>query len=223
MMKRPAPLIAGLRVLAAALFCAALPAQAQNAQSMEERLRTQLRSTTQQLQQLQSQQAQLNAAIGAAEAQRDAAYKERDSLRQELVQARQQAGQLQSRQDAAYASARAQVAASHEQLDKYRQAYEELLGMARAAETQRKALLASQEETQGQLLACTQKNAQLYAAGKEILAAYESFSTGAVFSLRQPFSREARVMFENQAQEYGDQLYDGRFDPGQAAARAAGD
>ena len=46
-----------------------------HAESMEERLRAQLRSTTQQLQQLQSEQAQVNAAKAAAEAQRDAAQK----------------------------------------------------------------------------------------------------------------------------------------------------
>ncbi|MRT33206.1 DNA repair protein, partial [Xylella fastidiosa subsp. multiplex] len=39
-------------------------------------MRAQLRSTTQQLQQLQSEQAQVNAAKAAAEAQRDAAQKE---------------------------------------------------------------------------------------------------------------------------------------------------
>ena len=55
----------GRRLAAAVALCAAglsLGSAAQ-AESMEERLRAQLRSTTQQLQQLQSEQAQINAAI----------------------------------------------------------------------------------------------------------------------------------------------------------------
>lgn len=68
----------GRRFAAAVALCAAGLSLAGGAQaeSMEERLRAQLRSTTQQLQQLQSEQAQVNAAKAAAEAQRDAAQKE---------------------------------------------------------------------------------------------------------------------------------------------------
>lgn len=217
----PASLLRGVRVAAvSAAVLAVFPAQAQNAQGMEERLRTQLRATTQQLQQLQSQQAQLNAAVKTAESQRDAVTKERDALRSELGLARQQTEQVAARQDAVYASARSQVAASNAQLDKFKDAYEELLGMARASEAQRKTLLASHAETQAQLQACVQKNDELYAAGKEILNAYESFSTGEIFSLRQPFSREARIAFETQAQAYGDRLYDGKYDPRMPAADA---
>src|SRR6478735_8528603 len=68
----------GRRLAAAVALCAAglSIGSAAQAESMEERLRAQLRSTTQQLQQLQSEQAQINAAKTAAETQRDAAQKE---------------------------------------------------------------------------------------------------------------------------------------------------
>ena len=190
-------------------------------QSMEERLRTQLRTTTQQLQQLQSEQAQINAAKTAAESQRDAANKELEALRNQLGQAQGAAEKLAAQQDAVMASAQSQVAASHEQLGKFKDAYDELLGMARASEAERKTLRATLSNTDAQLTTCTQQNQALYSAGKEILAAYEAFSTADLVALRQPFSEKARVMFDNQAQDYGDKLYEGKFDPRVAPASAA--
>lgn len=197
----------------AAVMATLLTTLPAHGQSMEERLRTQLRNTTQQLQQLQSEQAQLNAAKAAAEAQRDAANKELEALRAQLGQAQGAAEKLAAQQDAVVASAQSQIAASNAQLGKFKEAYDELLGLARASEAERKSLRATLTQTDAQLGTCMKKNDELYAAGKEILAAYESFSTGDLLALRQPFSEKARVAFDNQAQAYGDKLYEGKFDP----------
>ncbi|WP_260986336.1 DNA repair protein [Bordetella genomosp. 13] len=194
-----------------------------HAQSMEERLRTQLRSATQQLQQLQSQQAQLTAAKTAAETQRDAAQKEVEQLRAQLGKAQGQAEQLSQQQDAVRDAARAQAAASNEQIGKFKAAYDELLGIARAKDAEGKKLQAALTERDSQFKLCQQKNDQMYAAGKEILSAYESFSTGDLLSIRQPLAREARVQFDEKAQEYGDKLYDGKYDPRMAPAKPAGE
>ncbi|ARP97433.1 DNA repair protein [Bordetella genomosp. 13] len=183
------------------------------AQTMEERLRTQLRSATQQLQQLQSQQAQLNAAKTTAETQRDAAQKELEQLRAQLGKAQGQAEQMAQQQEAVRDAARAQAAASNEQLGKFKAAYDELLGIARAKDAEGRKLQVALTERDSQLKLCEQKNDQMYAAGKEILAAYESFSTGDLLKIRQPLAREARVQFDEQAQAYGDKLYDGKYDP----------
>ncbi len=203
-------------------FALAAPglAQAQN-QSMEERLRTQLRSTTQQLQSLQSQQAQVNAAKVAAEAQRDAAQHEIERLRAQLGEVKGQATKLAEQQSAIEQGARAQVAASAAQRDQFKDAYNELLTMARAAEAERTTLTASLGQRDAELSMCTAKNQELYQAGKEILAAYESFSTGDMLKIRQPFAGGARVKFEEQAQVYGDNLYSGQFDPRQVESAPA--
>lgn len=198
-------------VLAAAV-AAGLAAPLAHGQSMEERLRTELRSTTQRLQQLQSEQAQLNAAKSAAEAQRDAAKKEVEQLRAQLGKAQGVAEQLAEQQDAVRQAAQAQVAASNEQVGKFKDAYDELLGLARATEARRVSLDASLKTRDAQLTACEQKNDDLYAAGKELLTAYESFSTGDLLKIRQPFAGKARVLFDQQAQAYGDKLYDAKFD-----------
>jgi len=203
--------LAALGLALAAVLGAPVTAQAQ---SMEERLRTELRSVTQQLQQLQSERAQLNAAKSTAEAQRDAAQKEVEQLRgqgrqlqQKLEAAQTEAGKLDQVREAA----REQVAASQAHAAQVRGAYDELLGMARASEARRNSLETALKEREGLLTMCESKNADMYAAGKELLAAYESFGTGDMLKIRQPFAGKARVMFDEQAQGYGDKLYDAQF------------
>lgn len=210
----------GRRFAAAVALCAAglsLTGGAQ-AESMEERLRAQLRSTTQQLQQLQSEQAQVNAAKAAAEAQRDAAQKELESLRAQLAKSRGQAEKLAEQQGAVMESAQAQVAASHAQLGKFKGAYDELLTLTRAKEAERQTLARNLLLRDDEVKACLAKNRDMYEAGKEILNAYERISTGDILALKQPFAGQARVKFEEQAQAYGDKLYDAQAPRSQAAA-----
>lgn len=213
----------GRRLAAAAALCAAglsvvVPA---HAESMEERLRAQLRSTTQQLQQLQSEQAQVNAAKAAAEAQRDAAQKELEALRGQLAKATGQAEKLAEQQGAVMESAQAQVAASHDQLGKFKGAYDELLTLSRAKEAERQTLARSLALRETEAKACVAKNREMYEAGKEILNAYERISTGGILAMKQPFAGSARVKFEEQAQAYGDKLYDAQVGATAPAAAPA--
>lgn len=189
------------------------PAMAQKS-DMEERLRTQLRSSTQQLQQLQSQQAQLTAAKTAAETERDAARKEVEQLKARLDKASKQAQSLQDEQEGIKTSARQQVAAAQSQLGRARNEFETLQVQARATETQRASLASSLAQREEELALCMAKNKELYAAGKEILAAYEQFSTGDLLKIRQPLAGSARVKFDEHAQTLGDKLYDGLYTPG---------
>ena len=191
------------------------PAIAQKS-DIEERLRTQLRSTTQQLQQLQSQQAQLTAAKTTAETERDAVRKEVEQLKARLDKSSKQAQTLQDEQDGIKISARQQVAAAQSQLGRARNEFETLQAQARATETQRATLAASLAQRDQELALSTAKNKELYAAGKEILAAYEQFSTGDLLKIRQPLAASARVKFDEHAQALGDKLYDGLYTPGAA-------
>jgi septal ring factor EnvC (AmiA/AmiB activator) len=210
----------GRRLAAAVALCAAglTLASGAQAESMEERLRAQLRSTTQQLSQLQSEQAQVNAAKAAAEAQRDTAQKELETLRAQLAQARGQADKLAGQQEAVMESAQAQVSATQAQLGKFKGAYDELLTLARAKETERQALARNLAQRDEEVKVCVAKNREMYEAGKEILNAYERISTGDILAIKQPFAGKARVRFEEQAQAYGDKLYDAQLPPSQAAA-----
>ncbi|WP_030131566.1 hypothetical protein [Pseudomonas sp. QTF5] len=194
-----------------------LIAQGASAEGMEERLRTQLRSTTQQLQTLQSQQAQASAAQVAAESQAKAAQAQIKQLTAELAKVKGVAEQLVGQHDSLQSQAQAQAAASSEQVGKFKKAYEELLVMARGKEAERARLETQLAERDTQMQQCSVKNQQMYGVAKEILAAYEKIDVAEVMKIRQPFAGAARVKFEELAQGFGDELYKTQFDAPQAA------
>lgn len=189
-----------------------------SAQTLEERLRAQLRSTAQQLQALQSEQAQASAARQSAEQQRDAAQAQVKQLTAELARARGQAEQLAGQQQTLHSQAQALVASSNEQLGKYKQAYDELLVMARAKEAERTTLAGQLGVRDSEVQQCAQKNQQMYGLAQEILQAYEKIDIADVVKMRQPFAGSARVKFEEMAQTFGDRLYQTQFDAAQARA-----
>ncbi|WP_107331763.1 DNA repair protein [Metapseudomonas otitidis] len=197
---------------ALALGLALLASSGAHAEGMEDRLRTQLRSTTQQLQALQSEQAQAAAARSAAESQLSSAQAQIKRLEAELAKARQQNEQLAGQQAALHEAAQAQVAASNEQVGKFKQAYEELLTRARGVEAARVQLTSDLAARDEQLQQCTTRNHEMYQVAREVLDAYERIDVADVVKLRQPFASRARVKFEELAQSYGDRLYDTQFD-----------
>ena len=196
----------------------ALVATGASAEGMEERLRTQLRSTTAQLQALQSEQAQAAAARIAAENQAKQAQVQIKQLSLELDKARGVAEQLAGQQQSLHSQAQAQVAASAEQSGKFKKAYDELLVLARGKETERARLQAQLAERDTQVQQCSAKNQQMYGVAQQLLAAYEKIDVAEVMSIRQPFASGARVKFEELAQGFGDDLYKTRFDAPQAGA-----
>ncbi|HAI24442.1 MAG: DNA repair protein [Alloalcanivorax venustensis] len=175
-------------------------AWAQAPESLEQRLRAELRNTTQQLRDLQSRQARLEAARAKAESQRD------DALAQvEALQAR-----LDDREGKLTAERRAsqsRIAASQERAQQVRDAYDELLALAREKEAQRMTWEKQARERAAALRTCVERNEALFSAGREILDAYQNLGSGSLFRMRQPLAASARVEFENQAQAFGDRLY----------------
>ncbi|MED7666288.1 DNA repair protein [Pseudomonas moraviensis subsp. stanleyae] len=200
-----------------ALGLGLLIATGASAEGMEERLRTQLRSTTQQLQALQSQQAQASAAQLAAQNEAKAAQAQIKLLTAELAKAKGLAEQLAGQQQSLHSQAQAQVAASAEQTGKFKKAYDDLLVLARGKEAERAKLQAQLAERDTQVQQCSAKNQQMYGVAKQILSAYENIDVAEVMKIRQPFAGSARVKFEELAQGFGDELYKTQFDAPQAA------
>ncbi|CDF96484.1 MULTISPECIES: hypothetical protein [unclassified Pseudomonas] len=186
-------------------------------EGLEERLRAQLRSTTAQLQALQSEQAQASAARQAAENRAKEAEGQATRLSAELAKAQGVIEQLTGRQESLQSQAQAQVAASHEQIGKFKKAYDELLVLARGKEAERTRLEAQLHERDTQVQQCSVKNQQMYEVAKEVLHAYETIDMADVMKIRQPFAGKARVRFEELAQGFGDELYKNRFDAPQAS------
>lgn len=200
-----------------ALGLGLLIATGANGEGMEERLRTQLRSTTQQLQALQSQQAQASAAQLAAQNEAKAAQAQIKQLTAELAKTKGLAEQLAGQQQSLHSQAQAQVAASAEQTGKFKKAYDELLVLARGKEAERSKLQAQLAERDTQVQQCSAKNQQMYGVAKQILTAYENIDVAEVMKIRQPFAGGARVKFDELAQGFGDELYKTQFDAPQAA------
>lgn len=177
-----------------------LTAWGQASQSLESRLRAELRSTTQQLRDLQSRQSRMEAERVNAEAQRDAALARVEALQGRLNDSE---GEIQAQRRAS----QSRVAASQQRAEQVRGAYDELLALARQKEAQRLTLEKQARQQSAALQTCVERNGALYQAGREILDAYQHMGSGGIFRMRQPLAASARVKFENQAQDFGDRLY----------------
>ena len=193
--------------------CGTGHAQSSGSQSMEERLRAQLRATTTQLQQAQAELAQLRAGPVATSgptgtAPADELHKQLAETKTQLAAERARAQRLES----AHSAMRRDAQSIAEQSSQYRDNNAQLLKNVQAAEAERKRLAAETQQQGSALQLCQSKNEQLYALGQEVLHAYETMDLGTVLSARQPFAAKARAKYGALAQQYGDRLYEGRFD-----------
>ena len=178
-----------------------------HAQTLEQQLRAQLADARSQLQDLQGQQAQWQAQKTQLEQERDDARKAADAAKAQL--GKNQAGSTQD------ASALAAERSAREQDEGKIQSLQKALATATAqSHTQRSGDLATQlSQAQGQVTTCTARNQKLYQVGSEILDAYSHMTVGTVIASREPFAASERVKLENAAQDYGDRLYEQRYDP----------
>jgi len=210
-------------LLLALLAASVAQAQGQKGQSMEERLRTELRNVTAQLQQakgeldaLKAKRAPVAQAAPAAAAS-DVLKKDLARSQSQLAQERAERTRLAEEQQRNAAGAQ-ETAAS---LAQYRQASDKLVATGKSLEAERLRLDGEVTAQRNVIARCESKNAQLYATGQEILQAYESLDVLDLMKARQPFAAQSRVKLEQIAQQYGDQLYQGRFDAHQPETPAA--
>ena len=203
---------------------AAGTAQAQKGQSMEERLRAELRNVTAQLQQTRGELEMLKAkGVPAAKAAPAAVEPASDGLKKELARSQSQLAQERAQREKLSEQQQRSTAAAQEaaaSLAQYRQASEKLTATGKQLEAERARLDGEVTAQRGALARCESKNAQLYAAGQDILQAYEGLGVLDVMKARQPFAAQSRVKLEQIAQQYGDQLYQGRFDARQTETPA---
>ena len=200
----------GRFVLALAIAtCAVLIALPAAAQSMEDKLREQLRATVVQLHQVQDDQA-------ALQAQKVAAEQERDALRSQLAAAKSQLAHVPK------SAAPSPSPALEAEIAKYKDAYAQAANSAQQAQAGHDKLQTDLTASQNLLGVCETKNTQLIKVGNEILDAYQHFDFGDALGANEPFIGIKRVELENLAQDYGDRLYDGKFDPHAVRPAASG-
>ncbi|HTJ95090.1 MAG TPA: hypothetical protein VL424_18505 [Pararobbsia sp.] len=196
-----------LAMTAIALACVAGHA---SAQSIEERLRSQLRSTTDQLHQAQDSQAQLQGQL--TQAQQD-----RDKAQADLKAAQAQPAKAHPSEDDGARRALVTERASHDkdrsELEAARHANDDLQHTLRVREAELAQVRDQLKTSSKQVEVCTAKNKQLYDVGHEVLDAYEHIDLGTVLKTREPFAQSARVKYDQIAQDYSDKLYGAKFDP----------
>ena len=201
-------------LIASALLLAT--AGAAHAQSLEDRLRSQLSATVAELRELKAAQAGLAADKAAAE-------KERDALKTKLAAAKRSQAPAHPSQAELDAARAEQATADQARLD------------AATAENQRLAqdlarLTAEHQQTIAQanadasaLKLCRAKHAELAATANEILAAYDHVSAAGVLARREPVTGLGRLPAQRRVQAYADRLYAARLDvrPKPPAAESA--
>ncbi len=196
-------------IVSAVLSCGSAAVHAQSS-GLEDRLRTQLRATIVQLRQLQDAQAQLQADKSAAEQQRDKAVADLKQAQGDLEATKGKSGK-EAAAESSLAAERASHARDTEQLAKYKSAYDDLVRQSRTQDAQRTQALNDLKVRETQLQTCEAKNAKLYEVGHDILDAYEHVDLGTFLKTRQPFAEKARVKYDEIAQQFGDQLYAGKY------------
>lgn len=196
----------GLGWLALVFFSLLLPFSAAHAQSIEERLRDQLRATVNQLHQLQDDGA-------ALQAQKAQAEQERDQLKAELAAAKAEAARSRSNG--------AQTRELEGEVSKYKDAVAEATTSAQKAQADQTKLQADLTDAKALFGACEEKNAALLKTGNDILDSFQNFDVGDALGANEPFIRIKRVDLENAAQDYDDKLRSGKFDPSKVKLPAA--
>ncbi len=190
---------ATLAVLLATGLIAALPVRAQ---SLEDKLRDQLRATVNQLHQAQDDEASM-------QAQKTAAEQERDQLKAQLAAAKAELAHAQHNTNTGATQA------LEAEVEQYKSASAQAATSVQQAQADRDKLQAQLADAQKKIGACEEKNAALLKLGKDVLDAYEQFDIGDAIGANEPFIGIKRVELENLAQGFDDRLHDGKYDPNQ--------
>jgi hypothetical protein len=169
-------------------------------QSLEDRLRDQLRQTTDQLHQLQDSQA-------ALQAQKTAAEQERDALKKQVAALQVQLSHKRVVRDTAPSQA------FQQEIAKDKQALAQASSSIQEAQADHDRIEAAAKNQAALLSVCEQKNSQLFQVSNEILDRFGQIGVGDALKLSEPFAQQTRVQLEQMAQDYGDRIYDGKFDP----------
>ena len=170
------------------------------AQTLEDRLRDQLRQTTLQLREAQDGQAALRAQKAAAE-------QERDALKKQVAELQAEVGHAKRGRD------ESEVDALKQEVGKYKDVLAQASQAAQQSQAEQQKLVATATTKDAMLTACEQKNAGLLKVSREILAEFESTDVLDALGLSEPVTQLSRVELENLAQDFGDRVYEGKFDP----------
>ncbi len=206
-------------LITAALICVSGNAWAQ-ADSLENRMREQLRSTVSQLRDLQASQATLQAARDSAEKERDALKAKAGkgsvdngvvlSMKKEIARLREENARLSASASAAKAEATTATAmATRATADAEKTSRQEMERL----KTEATRATAALTDAKTAVDACTTKNQNLIKISNDILESSQHIGIGSILWRKEKLLGLRRVQLENAAQATGDKIYANTFNP----------
>jgi hypothetical protein len=201
-------------------LAAAGPTQAQ---TLEEKLRAQLRAALDQLHALQNSQTALEAAKSAAEQERDALKARLASAgapRTPPRPAPESPAELQKLRDDAARLTKATDDAEAE-LGRFRTAYAQVVTSMQQLQAERDRKVQEADAATQTLTACETKNIELVKIGRDVLSAYTKIGVKDALAKGEPMIGLKRLAMERIAQDYGDKVYAAKFDPRAVKTSAA--
>jgi len=200
------------------VFSSGLLQAADQANTVEERLRGQLRSTMLQLRDAQNQAATLQSAQAEDEKQKKALTDRVDELTKQAASDKDAATKTIADLNAKVTDQTTQINQMKDALDKWKEAYNKAVEVATTKEAQRAKFESQAILLQRRVENDESKNLALYQLGKEVLNRYEKFGLGTAITSREPFVGITKVKLENLVQDYSDKLMDQTVKPGAAPA-----
>jgi hypothetical protein len=205
------------RILLLALTAALAVTGGARAQTLEDRLRSQLAATTAELHQLQAAQSGLAADKAAAETSRDALQAQLAAARAKL-----RATPATPSEDALAKARAEQAAADQARLDQATAENGRLAQELAALRAEHERVAAQAKADGDSLKLCRAKHAELMATATDILAAYDHVSAAGMLASREPVIGLGRLPAQRRVQAFSERLYAARLDvrPKDAAAAA---
>jgi predicted RNase H-like nuclease (RuvC/YqgF family) len=195
--------------IAMALFCASLTAQ--NAPSVESRLREQLKAMTTQLRTAETTAATLQAEKTALDEKVKALEKQVEELGKQLAGDRETAKAEGEKLRAEIATRDATIAQTREELVKATNFGTKTAEMLKTTEAERAKLAAEAIQLKRVVADQRVKNGKMFEISSEILTRYEKFGLGTALTAREPFVGITRARLESMVEEYGGKIAEQRL------------
>lgn len=201
-----------LAALTLGLLAAGGPTQAQ---SLDDKLRAQLRSVLDQLHALQNSQATLAADKASAEQERDALKAKLAAGGGARAPAAPPPAALADLQQQRAEVARLTEANKQAQteIERFRTAYAQVVASLQQTQAERDHKVQEADAATQALAVCDTKNIELVKIGRDVLAAYTKIGVLDALAKGEPMIGLKRVKMEQIAQDYGDKVYAAKFDP----------
>jgi chromosome segregation ATPase len=171
-----------------------------------DRLREALRSATAQARAAEDQRATLQAKLTSAEQERDRLRKQNEAYRAQVKEAEQAYRQ-------AVKDFNERLTERDDSLDKWKSAYGEAAGVARAKDAERAKFEAEATALKASTKACEAKNVQLVKVANDVVAKYEAMDPLEKVLDHDPVFGLKRVEHQNAAQDFRDKILEQKAKP----------